>query len=68
MHIGNLILQKLEKEERTVAWLARKIGCNDANLGRLLKNSKHIHSELLYRISKALNENLFVYYEEEFKE
>ena len=68
MHIGELILQKLKERERSIAWLARQVGCDDANLGRLLKNSQYIHSGLLKRISKALKENLFEYYAEELKE
>ena len=67
IHIGSIILQKLKEKERSIAWLARKIGCNDANLGRLLKNSQYLHSELLKRIAKALKENLFAYYTEEFE-
>ena len=68
MHIGELILKCLEEKERSIAWLARKVNCNDANLGRMLKNSQHIHSELLLRISIALEEDFFVYYSEIIKE
>ena len=68
MHIGEIILQKLEEKERTVAWLARKINCNDANLGRLLKNNQHIHSELLLHISEALEVDFFAYYSGILKE
>jgi plasmid maintenance system antidote protein VapI len=62
MHIGELILKSLKEKERNIAWLARKVNRNDANLGRLLKNSPHIHSELLLRISIALEEDFFAYY------
>ena len=68
MHIGELILQKLKEKERSIAWLSRQVGCDAANLGRQLKNSRHLHFDLLFRISKALEENLFAYYAEEFKE
>jgi len=64
MHIGKTILQKLNEKERTIAWLARQVNCNGGNLGRQLKNSPHIHSELLLRISKALKEDFFVCYSE----
>jgi hypothetical protein len=67
IHIGRLICQKLKEKERPVAWLARQINCDDGNLGRLLKNSNHIHSELLLRISIALEEDFFVYYSEKIK-
>jgi len=66
--IGKLILQKLKEKERSVAWLARHVNCDDGNLGRMLKNSPHIHSELLLRISIVMEEDFFVYYSEVFKE
>ena len=52
MHIGEIILKNLNEKERSIAWLARKIHRNDANLGRLLKNNLHIHSDLLIIYSK----------------
>ena len=64
IHIGKLIVEKLKAKERSVAWLARHINCDDGNLGRLLKNNQHIHSEMLLRISIALEEDFFVYYSE----
>jgi len=65
MHIGEIILKKLKEKERSVAWLARQVNCNDGNLGRQLKNSAHLHSELLLRISKALEIDFFAYYSQE---
>lgn len=62
VHIGKLILQQLKAKERPVAWLARQVCCDDGNLGRLLRNSRHIHAELLWRISLALEEDLFACY------
>jgi len=64
IHIGSLISQKLKEQERSVAWLARKVNCDDGNLGRMLKNSQHIHSELLLRISFVMEEDFFSYYSE----
>ncbi|MDR1198329.1 MAG: XRE family transcriptional regulator [Prevotellaceae bacterium] len=68
IHIGRLILQKLKEKERSITWLARKVNCDDSNLGRTLKNSHHIHSELLFRISLVLEEDFFAYYSEKLKE
>ena len=68
IHIGRLIVQKLKEKERPVAWLARQVNCDDANLGRLLKNSQYIHTELLLRISIALEEDFFVYYSQKIKD
>ena len=62
IHIGKQIIEKLKTEERSVAWLARQVNRDAANFGRLLKNSAHIHSELLLRISIALNEDFFAHY------
>ena len=62
INIGKLIIEKLKAKERSVAWLARQVNRNDANFGRLLKNSSHIHSELLLRISIALGEDFFAHY------
>ena len=68
IHIGKLILQKLDEKERSVAWLARKLSCDASNLGRVLNDSYFIHSQLLWRISKALNEDFFAYYSDALKE
>ena len=68
IHMGRLILQKLKEQERSIAWLARQLSCDDANLGRVLRDSKYIHSELIYRISEVLKENLFAYYDAELNE
>ena len=66
--IGELIFQKLKEKERTLAWLAQKVGCDDSNLGKTLKNSRYIYSELLFRISIALEEDFFAYYSRKLKE
>ena len=68
IHIGQIIFQKLKEKERSIAWLARQVNYNDSNLGRLLKNSQHIHAELLLRISLALDEDLFAHYSKKIKE
>ena len=56
--IGDLILQKLKEEKRSVAWLAGKICIDPSSLRkRLKKNSMNI--ELLRSISSSLNYNFF---------
>jgi len=62
IHIGELILQKLKEEERSVAWLADKIFIDSSNLRKILKKNS-INTDLLCRISKALNYSFFRYYE-----
>lgn len=56
IHIGEIIQQQLETQGRSVKWLAGKINCDRSNLCKHLKNP-HIHTELLYRISVALDED-----------
>jgi len=57
--IGKLIIEKLEAKDRTIAWLARKIGRNGSNLHKTLKNSKYIHANLLFDISIVLENDFF---------
>jgi hypothetical protein len=59
--IGNLTKEKLKEKERTVAWLARKVGYTRSNIYKALK-LEYIHSELLDRISKVLEYDFFTYY------
>ena len=62
IQIGKIILEKLEKDERNVAWLARQIHTDRSNLHRQINNNTIVNIELLYRISKALNIDLFHHY------
>jgi len=66
--IGELIFQKLKEKERTIVWLAQKVGCDNSNLAKTLKNSRYIYSDLLLRISIALEEDFFAYYSQKFEE
>jgi len=68
IHIGELILQKLKEKERSIAWLAHKVGCDDSNLSKILKNSRYIYDELLFRIAVALEEDFFAHYSRRLKE
>jgi ParB-like chromosome segregation protein Spo0J len=51
--IGKMIRQELDKQERSVNWLAGKIDCHRTTLLRMLKKTS-INSEILYKISVAL--------------
>lgn len=56
--IGELIKQELQRQERTVSWLARKLSCDRSNIYRLFQ--KHsIDTALLQRISIILNKDFF---------
>jgi hypothetical protein len=60
-HIGDIIRQKLQEQERSGAWLARKLYTDPSNMSKLLKR-KHLDAGLLLHISLILGENLFNYY------
>ena len=64
LHIGNLIKEELERQERTVSWFARKLCCDRSNIYKLFKRST-IDTELLLRVSKILNYDFFELYRKE---
>ena len=43
LHIGNLIQQEMEKQGRTVAWLAKSIYCEKSNILQTFQARKHQH-------------------------
>lgn len=56
--IGNLIKQELEKQERSISWLARKLSCDRTRVYRILQ--KHsIDTYDLARISILLSHDFF---------
>ena len=59
--IGKLIEQELRRQERTVTWLARKINCDRRNIYNVFERT-YIDTELLLRISIALQTDFFAYY------
>lgn len=54
--IGTAIKQEMERQERTVSWLARKLNVNRAYVYRILSKSS-IDTYVLTLISQALNRN-----------
>ena len=65
--IGLAVRQKLSEQGSSIAWLARKIGCDRSNLYRQLQG-KHIHPELLEQISITLKTDFFTYYSKRVKQ
>ncbi len=55
-HIGNNIKAELKRQDRSIAWLARRVYCDRGNLSRTLKKPV-IDMELLHRISICMNHN-----------
>lgn len=66
IHIGRLIKQKLLEQERSGAWLARKINTSPSNVSKIL-TKEYLDTGLLLRISKALNYDFFAIYSHIFK-
>ena len=60
-HIGTEIQKILNEQKRSVSWLATKTDCDNSCLSKQLKK-KHIHCQLLDKISKALKKDFFTYY------
>ena len=58
IHLGQLIKNELERQERTPTWLAKKINCDRTNIYRIFDRTS-IDTALLSRISTALNHNFF---------
>jgi len=58
VNIGQNIKDELQRQERTVSWLARKLNCTRAAVYRIFdKNS--IDTALLTNISQILHRNFF---------
>ncbi|MGM9818692.1 MAG: XRE family transcriptional regulator [Paludibacteraceae bacterium] len=61
VHIGSLIKEEMQRQGRTVPWLARQICCERRNVYKIYSRAL-LDTELLLRISKALNHDFFRYY------
>lgn len=55
-HIGKVIKDELGRQERSIAWLARKIGCDSSSLNRHLKK-QYTEMDIIVRVSVALGHN-----------
>ena len=64
--VGILIKQELEKQDRSISWLARKLSCDRTKIYRLLQ--KHsIDTYDLARISILLSHDFFADLSQELK-
>ena len=57
-HIGQIIREELKQQGRTVTRLAKTINCDRTNIYNIFERES-IDTNLLTRISKALNKNFF---------
>ena len=58
--IGEIIKQKLTEHDRSISWLAKKVNLDSSNFLKKL-NHNNIELELLFRISKILQEDFFAH-------
>lgn len=58
IHIGEMIRAELCRQERTVAWFARKICCTRPHAYKIFQR-RNIDIELLERASRTLSRNFF---------
>ncbi len=61
IHIGKLIEDELRRQERIVTWLSRKIHCDRRNIYDIFSRTC-IDTDLLLRLSIALNTDFFSYF------
>ncbi len=61
VHIGKIIKETLKTKNIDVAEFANKINYTRGNAYKIF-NKKSIDTDLLYKISKVLDENLFFHY------
>lgn len=57
-HLGTLIRKELEKQQRTVTWLAKQINVDRSNIYDIF-DRRFVNIEILTRISRALGRNFF---------
>ena len=67
IHIGNEIHKELTSQRRSVSWLSNQLGCNRTNIYNIFLRSA-ISSDLLMRISIALNKDFFALYSQQLAE
>ena len=66
MHIGKLIREQVEKQDKTVVWLAEQLSCSRTNIYKIYERPS-IDTGLLLRISKVLGYNFFRLYTEKLQ-
>lgn len=66
MHIGKLIKQQMEEQNRTVSWLAHELSYCRTNIYKIY-DKKSIDTDLLLRISSILGYDFFAAYSEELQ-
>ena len=58
IHFGNMILNELREQRRSVAWFAKEMGSDRSNMYKLL-DRRHLNSDFILRAGKLLNHDFF---------
>lgn len=66
IHIGSAIKKELEKQQKTVVWLAEQISCHRSNIYRIFEKDS-IDTRTLMKISDILNHDFFADHSMELK-
>ncbi len=56
--IGIRIKEEIERQERSISWVARKLACDRSNIYRLFQRES-IDTDTLRRISRLLDHDFF---------
>lgn len=59
IHFGNLVLEELQSQRRSVAWFAKEMSYTRGNMYNILKR-KHLSSDFLIRASEKLHHDFFL--------
>ena len=67
MHIGKEIHDELLRQNHSVQWLSQQLGCNRTNIYNIFIRES-ISTDLLLKISIALNKDFFALFSQQFSE
>ncbi|MBR5171037.1 MAG: XRE family transcriptional regulator [Muribaculaceae bacterium] len=67
IHIGKEIHDELLRQSQSVQWLSQQLGCNRTNIYNIFIRES-ISTDLLLKISIALNKDFFNLYSQQFYE
>jgi len=65
-HAGEMIKAELQRQGRTITWLAKQLGYSRENMYKIF-NRKWIYSDLLLRVSVIMDCDFFRLYSEYYK-
>ena len=67
IHIGKEIHDEMTRKGCSAAWIAERLGCNRTNIYNIFVRES-ISTELLLKISRALNKDFFALYSQSLQE